>query len=59
VAQTLDDYVSVAAALARDPERLAGYRRGLRAHLSGSPLLDGARFARSFEAALRSMMPSR
>jgi predicted O-linked N-acetylglucosamine transferase (SPINDLY family) len=59
VAQTPDDYVSIATALARDPERLAGYRAGLRAHLSRSPLLDGARFARSFEAALRSMMAAR
>lgn len=59
VAQTPDDYVSIAAALARNPERLAEYRSGLRAQLSRSPLLDGARFARSFEAALRSMMGAR
>jgi predicted O-linked N-acetylglucosamine transferase (SPINDLY family) len=59
VAQTPDDYVAIAVSLAHDPQRLAGYRGELRARLSASPLLDGARFARSFEVALRSMIASR
>jgi predicted O-linked N-acetylglucosamine transferase (SPINDLY family) len=55
VAQTPAEYVAVAAGLARDGPRLASYRAGLRQHLARSPLLDGADFARRFEAALQSI----
>ena len=55
VATTPDGYVSVAAALARDLPRLERLRADLRARMEASPLMDAPRFARGFEAALRSM----
>jgi protein O-GlcNAc transferase len=55
VATTPDEYVSIAAALAGDRPRLERLRAGLRARMEASPLMDGPRFARNFEVALRSM----
>jgi predicted O-linked N-acetylglucosamine transferase (SPINDLY family) len=54
-ASTPEDYVRLAAELAADFPRLARLRVGLRARMEGSPLMDGARFARNLEAALRHM----
>jgi protein O-GlcNAc transferase len=53
VAGTPEQYVEIAVGLARDLDRLSALRAGLRARIEASPLMDGARFARNFEAALR------
>lgn len=55
VARSPDEYVSIASSAARAPERLAALRATLRDRLSASPLLDGPGFARSLEAAYRSI----
>ncbi len=55
VARTPDEYVAIAAQAARAPERLAALRAALRDRLSASPLLDGAGFARTLEAAYRAI----
>ncbi len=55
IAQTPEDYVAEAVALARDRDRLASYRATLRGRLLGSPLTDGKRFATQLETALLSM----
>ena len=54
-ATTDENFVQIATALARDLPRLAALRSGLRARMEASPLMDGARFARSMEAAYRQM----
>jgi predicted O-linked N-acetylglucosamine transferase (SPINDLY family) len=43
-------------ALARDVPRLVSMRVRMRQRMSSSPLLDGAGFARDFEATLRSLL---
>ncbi|WP_158763051.1 O-linked N-acetylglucosamine transferase family protein [Paraburkholderia acidiphila] len=48
-------YVAAVTALARDVPRLAALRAGLRARMEASPLMNGARFARSMEGAYRQM----
>lgn len=55
VAKAPEDYVATAAALARDLSRLERLRTELRSRLEGSPLMNGALFARHFEAACRWM----
>jgi protein O-GlcNAc transferase len=55
IAQSAEEYVAKAISLADDPERLARLRGGLREQMAQSPLCDGARFARSLEAAYREM----
>jgi protein O-GlcNAc transferase len=55
IAATPDQYVAIAASLARDLHQLGHLRRGLRARLEASPLCDGIRFARNIEAAYRKM----
>lgn len=55
VADAPADYVACALALADDPPALARIRRDMRGRLAASPLMDGRRFARSFEAACRGM----
>lgn len=53
VADSLDQYVELAVALAEDPARLASLRATLRGAMARSPLCDGRRFARDLRAALR------
>ncbi len=55
VAHTEDEFVETAASLARDLERLAELRRGLRARLEQSPLGDVPRFARNLESVYRTV----
>jgi len=49
------EYVALAAALSRDPERLAELRAGMRARMRSSPLTDGVRLTRFLESAYRRM----
>jgi protein O-GlcNAc transferase len=51
VAETAEEYVEKAAALAGDPQRLRELRAGLRARMLASPLMDGKRIARTIEDA--------
>lgn len=53
IASSPDEYVSVAAELARDRSRLAGIRAGLRLEMKCSPLLDHGGQSARFAAALR------
>jgi predicted O-linked N-acetylglucosamine transferase (SPINDLY family) len=53
IARNAAEYVEVAVTLARDVERLAALRAGLRSRVAASPLCDGARFARHFEGLMR------
>ena len=55
VAHTPSDYVQIAIALAREPQRLSALRGSLRARMAASPLCDGARVARELETAYRRM----
>jgi predicted O-linked N-acetylglucosamine transferase (SPINDLY family) len=55
VAATTDDYVRVAAGLARELGRLRELRATLRSRMARSPLGDGPGLARSLETAYRSM----
>jgi protein O-GlcNAc transferase len=54
-AQSPDEYVAIAAALAGDRPWLARLRAGLRGRMASSPLMDGPRFAGGVEAAYRQM----
>ena len=53
IANSREDYVRLAIAKASDPEALSTLRENMRARLLASALMDGARFTRNFEAALR------
>jgi predicted O-linked N-acetylglucosamine transferase (SPINDLY family) len=55
VASDEDEYIRVAAALAKDARRLADLCSGMRARMLASPLCDGPGFCRRFEAALAAM----
>jgi predicted O-linked N-acetylglucosamine transferase (SPINDLY family) len=55
IAGSVDEYTAIAAALARDPARLAALRRSLRPRMLVSPLCDARAFARKMEAAFRMM----
>ena len=55
VADTEEQYVRVAAALAANRERRRGLRAGLRARILASPLCDGEAFTRGLERALLQM----
>jgi predicted O-linked N-acetylglucosamine transferase (SPINDLY family) len=54
-ATTPEQYVQIATDLARDLDRLAAVRAGLRATMAASPLCDGPRFARNLEQLYRTM----
>lgn len=55
IAKDEQDYIDIAVKWANDIEGLAKLRSGLREHVSKTPLVDGPRFARNFEIALRHM----
>jgi protein O-GlcNAc transferase len=55
IAQSPDEYISLATSLARDIPRLANLRRTMRDRMRASPLMDAPRFARDVEAAYRQM----
>jgi predicted O-linked N-acetylglucosamine transferase (SPINDLY family) len=55
IAQSAEEYVSIAVGLARDLPRLAELRRTLRPRMGDSALMDAGRFARDMEAAYRQM----
>jgi len=55
IAQTPEQFVQVAAALAKDLPRLTELRSTLRQRMERSPLMDAPRFARNIEAAYREM----
>ncbi|OGU10244.1 MAG: hypothetical protein A2075_21580 [Geobacteraceae bacterium GWC2_58_44] len=52
IAESRDDYVTMARELAGNAGRLRQLREGLRGRLQGSPLMDGAGITRELEAAL-------
>jgi protein O-GlcNAc transferase len=55
VARSPEEFVRIATGLAGAPQRLEALRAGLRGRFTGSPLADGARFARGVEASYRQM----
>ena len=55
VARTEEEYLRLAADLAADLPRLAALRAALRARMGASAFMDGPRFAKNFEHALRGM----
>ncbi len=55
IAQTEDEYVEIAAALAADLPKLASLRSGLRQEMQDSSLMDEAGFAKKVETAYRKM----
>ena len=55
LASSPEEYVRIAADLARDTLRLNELRLGLRQRMKRSPLMDERRFARSMESAFREM----
>jgi protein O-GlcNAc transferase len=56
IAVNTDQYVDIAAALAKNPERLQEYRQTLRTLLLGSRLLDAVAFTSGLEQAYRWML---
>ena len=55
IAHSPDEFVQIAAATASDLNRLNHLRGALRARMESSPLMDAPRFARSIEAAYRTL----
>lgn len=55
IARTEDEYVDIAAAIARDIDALAGLRATLRERLRASPLMDATQFAADLEDAYARM----
>lgn len=58
VAADADGFVKRAEGFAKDAAGLAALRSGMRRKLAQSPLVDGAAFARKFEAALACVRPA-
>ena len=59
VAESLEEYETLALGLARDPGRLRGYRARLAQNRSSAPLFDTARTTRHIEAAFETMQAIR
>ena len=55
VAESVDQYIQIAAGLAGDYDRLESLRGGLRERMRASPLMDAEGFARQLEQAYRAM----
>jgi predicted O-linked N-acetylglucosamine transferase (SPINDLY family) len=55
IAQTPQEYVSIASELAANPSGLEAFRTNLRKQVMSSPLVDGRRFATEVESAYRQM----
>ena len=55
IAASDDDYIAIAQKWATDIPALAELRAGLRDKVAASPLVDGPRFAKNFEIAMRHM----
>jgi predicted O-linked N-acetylglucosamine transferase (SPINDLY family) len=55
IAQSEEEYVEIATALATDLPRLSAVRDGLRQRVQASPLMDAPRFTRQLEQAYRGM----
>ncbi len=55
IAKDERDYIDIAVKWASDLEALSELRAGLRDHVAKTPLVDGPRFARNLEIALRHM----
>jgi predicted O-linked N-acetylglucosamine transferase (SPINDLY family) len=55
IASTADEYLNIATALAADLPRLTALRKGMRARVAASPLMDAPAFARDVESAYRQM----
>jgi protein O-GlcNAc transferase len=55
IANSVEEYLENAVALARNPERLSDLRRILRPRMAASPLCDAPAFARKMESAFRTM----
>jgi predicted O-linked N-acetylglucosamine transferase (SPINDLY family) len=53
IAQTGEEYLAIARALAADLDGLSALRSGMRARMRASPLMDAAGFARDLEAVYR------
>jgi len=58
IAETPDEYVAKAVALANDPARLSGYR-SMRPRIAQTPLYDAERWVRLFEAGLLKVFSDR
>ena len=55
IAQSEEEYLAIAAALAQDAPRLQQVRAGLRQRVQHSPLMDAPRFTAHLEHAYRNM----
>ncbi len=55
IAKTSEEYVQIAVNLAKDMDKLAALRAGLRPRMAASPLCDGVGFTRNLEQAYREM----
>jgi len=55
VAETPEQYITIAAGLAENLQRLSHLRQTLRSRMQSSPLMDAPRFARGIEQAYRTM----
>ena len=55
IANSVEEYLEIALALAGHPRRLEDLRRALRPRMAASSLCDGGAFARKMEAAFRTM----